>query len=78
MALERELNTFRSSLPDLLKSHRGEFALVHETTVDSFWPTEDAALAAGYEKFLLQPFLVKEVTENEKVFYFSRDVSRCR
>lgn len=76
--LDRELETFRRELPNLLAdpANRGQFALVGGTAVAGVYPTFDAALAAGYERFGLDPFLVKEVTEHEVPRYFSRNL-RC-
>jgi hypothetical protein len=78
VALERELDTFHRQLPDLLRdeSNRGRFALIHADAVAGLYPTFDAALAAGYDKFGLEAFLVKEVTDHEEPRYFSRNL-RC-
>ena len=78
MALERELDIFRQELPGLLATpeNRDKFALVHGDKVDSLWPTEDEALAAGYDRFGVEPFLIMLVTENEEPRHFSRSVSR--
>lgn len=78
VALEKELETFRRELPGLLSdpANRGTFALVHGESVVNLYPTFDAALAAGYDKFGLGPFLVKEVTDHEEPRYFSRNL-RC-
>ena len=81
MALELELQTFSArELPGLLQtpSNRGKHALVHGDKVDSLWPSVEKALAAGYQRFGLEPFLVREVTDNEEPQYFSRNVTRCR
>jgi hypothetical protein len=79
MALEQELETFRRELPQLLlqSENRGKYALIHGDKVDSVWATMDEALNAGYERFGLEPFLVKEITDDEKPRYFSRNVTRC-
>ncbi len=79
MALERELETFRRELPHLLQGegNRGKYALVHGDKVDSVWDTVDQALEAGYDRFGLEPFLVKQVTEHEEPRYFSRGIKRC-
>ena len=78
MALERELDTFRRELPQLMGDpiNRGKFALVNGDSVAGLFPDFDAALAAGYEQFGLEPFLVKEVTNQEKPGFFSRNL-RC-
>jgi hypothetical protein len=78
VALEKELDTFRRELSALLAdpSNRGQFALVQGDTISGLYPSLDAALAAGYDKFGLIPFLVKEVTDHEEPRYFSRNL-RC-
>lgn len=78
MALESELDVFRQALPALLAdpANRGTFALVHAGAVAGCFPTFDDALAAGYDRFGLAPFLVKEVTDHEEPRYFSRNL-RC-
>ena len=78
MALEQELETFRRELPRLLREgHRGKYALIHEGEVNSIWGTLDDGLSAGYERFGLKAFLVKEITDHEEPEYFSRNVTRC-
>lgn len=80
MALEKELETFARELPRLLAKpeQRGQFALVHGDTVDSLWSTLEAGLEAGYDRFGIEPFLVKEVVEREEPQYFSRNLyKRC-
>jgi hypothetical protein len=76
VALDKELETFRRVLPGLLEdpSNRGTFVLIHGDTVAGLYPTFDAALSAGYDKFGLAAFLVKEITEHEEPRYFSRNL----
>ncbi len=78
MALERELETFARELPTLLQQqeNHGKYALIRAEAVDSIWATKEEALAAGYDRFGLETFLVKEVVEHEKPVYFSRRVDR--
>ena len=77
MALERELRTFRRELPNLLfnQENHGKYALIHGNRVDSVWPSVDAALDTGYDRYGLEPFLVMEITEHEKLRYCSHNVS---
>lgn len=77
-ALQTELGTFRRELPTLLAdpTNRGKFALVRGTTVAGVFPTFEAGLAAGYDRFGFEPFLVKEVTDHERPGYISRNI-RC-
>jgi hypothetical protein len=78
VALDKELETFRRELPNLLSdpTQRGMFVLIQGETVAGLYPTFEAALSAGYDKFGLNPFLVKEVTDHEEPRYFSRNL-RC-
>jgi hypothetical protein len=78
-SLEEELQTFGRQLPHLLKDveNRGKFALVKGESIAVF-PTVDDALDAGYERFGVEPFLVKEITEHEEPRYFSRRIAKCR
>jgi hypothetical protein len=74
MALEKELATYKQKLPEL-KEHEGKFALVHgELLVDVFTSYEDA-IKAGYNKFQLEPFLVKQIHVTEQVQFISRIVA---
>ncbi len=79
MALEQELETFSRELPALLANpdNREKYALVFKDNVEGIYSSQDDALAAGYDRFGIEPFLVKIVTEHEKPIYFSRNVSRC-
>ena len=73
MALERELATYRDKLPEL-KDHEGKFVLIHGDTVVDFYAAYEDAIKAGYEKFKLDPFLVKQVNATEKVLHLTRHV----
>jgi len=80
VALEQELQAFERELPRLLQDpqNRDKFVLIHGDRVEGVWPTTEEALQAGYERFGLEPFLVKKITEHEKPLYFSRNIHRCR
>ncbi len=78
MALEQEMETFTRELPRLLtEGLGGRFAVVRGDQLAGTWATLTEALDAGYERFGLEPFLVKEVTEHEEPRTFSRNVTRC-
>jgi hypothetical protein len=71
MALERELATYEKKLPEL-KANEGKFVLIHgDDVVDMFSSYEDA-IKAGYQKFSLMPFLVKQIQAVERVQFVSR------
>lgn len=73
MALEREMETYRKRLPELKGENEGRFVLIQgDRVVDTFASYEDA-LKVGYEKFGLDPFLVKkiEAVEQSRVIHHS-------
>ena len=79
MGLEQEMAAFTRELPTLLAdpTARGRFALVHGDCVEAVtYSTFEDALAAGYDTFGLEQFMVKEVTDHEEPKYFSRNI-RC-
>ncbi len=79
MALEKELDTYRARLPELLgQGHKGKFVLIHHEEVGGVWPTWEEAAHEGYQRYGVDPFLVKEVTDQERPLYFSRNVTSCQ
>ena len=74
MALEKELATYNANLPEL-KAQAGKYVLIHgEEVVDTF-SAYDEALKEGYEKFGLEPFLVKRIEAVEQAHFISRFVA---
>lgn len=71
MALEKELETYRARLPQL-HEEQGKFALIQGETLAGIYGTYEDALKAGYEKFALEPFLVKQIQVVEQVQFISR------
>jgi hypothetical protein len=76
MALEKEQQTYVRELPSLL-ALAGKFALVHGDAVAGTFDTYADALNVGYEKFGLEPFLVKQIMAVEQIQCFSRDLRLC-
>ncbi|MEA2560619.1 MAG: hypothetical protein QOH06_2123 [Acidobacteriota bacterium] len=77
MALEKELTTYNSKLHELKAEHEGKFVLIKgEEIVDTFSSYDDA-IKAGYTKFQLEPFLVKQVRALEQAQFVSRFVDPC-
>jgi len=60
MPLEKELETYRKKLPEL-KAQEGKFVLVHGEEIIDFFSTYEDAIKSGYQKYKLEPFLVKQV-----------------
>jgi len=77
MPLEKELSVYDANLIDLLASE-GKYVLIAGDQISGTFESYDAALAAGYERYGLEPFLVKQITRAEPIHYFSRDLSACR
>ena len=77
MALEIELETFRSKLQELKAEHEGKFALIHGAEVVDVFSSYDDAIKAGYTKFGLTPFLVKQIHLLEQAQFVSRFVDPC-
>jgi hypothetical protein len=79
VALEREWEAFIKELPRLLaEGHRGKYVLIQGDTVHDILGTLDEALATGYDRFALEPFLVQEINDDPTPRYFSHNVTRCR
>jgi hypothetical protein len=75
--LEQELAVYRSKLPELLKAEcEGKFVLIHKDQIVDFFSSYDDAIRAGYSKFGLEPFLVKQIHALERDHFISRFVVR--
>lgn len=72
MALEKELQTYAEHLSELLAS-AGKYVLIKGSNVEGTFDTYGDALQAGYTKFQLDEFLVKQIAPSEKVMSFTRD-----
>jgi hypothetical protein len=68
MALEREMQTYTEKLPELL-DREGKYVLIHEDQVAGTYDTWADAIQIGYDKYGLQPFLVKEIAAVEPVIF---------
>ena len=66
MVLDTEIQTYERELPSLL-SNEGKFVLIRKTDVAGFFDTYEDAVQAGYDRFGLDPFLVKRVEAVEEV-----------
>lgn len=73
MALEQELGTYQAKLPEL-KEHEGKFALIHGDEIVDFYSTYEDAIKGGYQRYKLEPFLVKRVMTTEPILFISRNI----
>ncbi len=69
--LEKELQTYKDNLSEF-KDKEGKFVLIHGEKVVAFYGTYEDAVKAGYEKFGLKPFLVRQIHAIEKVQVVTR------
>lgn len=76
MTLEREVETYRRKLPELL-AHKGKFVVIHGEDVIGIFDGFEDALRAGYERCGDDAFLVRQIRETERVLFFSRSFRQC-
>ena len=76
MALEKELDTYKNKLTELASSE-GKFVLIHGDQVAGIFDTYADAIKEGYEKFGLDPFLVKQIQAVERIQFVSRFADPC-
>jgi len=69
MALEREIQTYKERLSELLKD-QGKFVLIRGDEVVGIFESCEAAVRHGYELFGLEPFLAREIREKEIIPVF--------
>src|SRR5690349_8005516 len=64
VALEREWAVFERELPRLLaEGHKGKFVLIHGDALADIFATLEEAMAAGYDRFGIEPFLAQEIND---------------
>jgi hypothetical protein len=73
MALEMELKTYEANV-DKWADHTGKFILIHGEEVVDFFAAYEDAIKAGYQKFGLKPFLVKQINAVGAVQYITRHI----
>jgi hypothetical protein len=74
-SFEKELDTYRKELPNLLTNAAGKFVLIKEDKTYGAWSSYEDAIQEGYRLFKLEQFLVKQITAVDRVYYFTRDIS---
>jgi hypothetical protein len=65
MALERELTYFDSQKAELLKHYAGQFALIHGDELLGTFTRFEEAYEEGVKRVGSEPFLIRQVLENE-------------
>ena len=79
MALDNEFAAYTEKLRDRnwANEHEGKFVLIKGAEVIQFFDSYGDALRSGYEKFGLEPFLVKQVRSFEQARFISRLFDPC-
>jgi hypothetical protein len=72
--LHEEIATYNSKLPELIGTSLGKYVLVKGPEIIGVYDTYADALKIGYERFKLQPFMVKQVAPAERVLFFTREL----
>ncbi len=73
MVPETEISFFENHRTEWAEQHQGEFALVYESEA-AFFETLKEALDAGYARYGLVPFLVRQVKFFEEANFISLPV----
>jgi hypothetical protein len=74
--LDQEIATYQRHLPELLEQ-QGKFVLIKGNEVAGTFDSYQDALTAGYQRFKLGSFLVKQISLTERVT-FTRDLKPSR
>ncbi len=69
VALAQEIATYFDYLPQLMRERPGQFVLIKGAEVLGTFPDRSVALRAGYLRFGIVPFLVRQITDLEPVVY---------
>jgi hypothetical protein len=74
--LDHELARFNQELPQLLRTMKGQFVLIHkEDPLAGPYKSEDEAYEAGCTTYGTEPFLVMLVEEHEKPVPMRQDIT---
>jgi len=71
--LSIELNTYETKLPTLI-GQQGKFVLIKGEEIAGIYDSYEDALKIGYQKFKLDPFLVKQISVTGQVLSFTREL----
>ena len=65
------MQTYRACLGSMLAAHRGQFVIIHGTTIVGYHHDRADAVRAAFEQFGRTPVLVKQVTDQERIHRLS-------
>lgn len=64
--LREEIAFFEEKKHELLRTHPGQFALMKRRELVGIFPTREEAYAEGVRRFGGEPFLIQQITEQQK------------
>lgn len=67
MALEVETKYFASHVEEWLQHHAGKYVIIHNESLGGFFDDADAAFQRGISQWGNVPFLVKEVSKEDRI-----------
>lgn len=73
----QELAAYEAALPRMLKQHNDEYVVIYGSQLVKFFPSYQDAMEWAYDTYGLEPFFVKQVSEQENVAHFIRDMGSC-
>lgn len=75
--VQRNYEAFAKQLPDLLSTHRGKFALMHDAKIVEFFDTAGDAYKVGIKNHGAGNFSIQEVTDSPvDLGFFNHAVSQ--
>ncbi|MBL7545988.1 MAG: hypothetical protein JNL11_19370 [Bdellovibrionaceae bacterium] len=71
MSVDKNFEFFKRELPIILNTHRGQFVLIKDEKIVSFYISAESALKDAYQRFQDNDFLIQEVTDEDRVNYIN-------
>jgi len=71
MPADRNYEYFKSQLPTLLQSHKGQFVLIRNEQEVAYYPNLEEALKDAYQRFQDNDFIIQEITDEDRVNYIN-------
>ena len=75
---KNELSTYEREKELLVNGNEGRYVVIRDDIVAGIWDTYEDALKAGYERFGLEQFLVKQIQGIDRIQFFTRDIEICQ
>ena len=66
--LAEELKTYQAHRSELLRTAKGKYALVKNSSIIGLYDKEEEAFSEAYRQFRLSGFMIKRVLEHDEVY----------